>query len=290
MHKRMILMSALIVLGVLGAILPVAPAQSAVQEYVETELRAERSPQGTPQTVILEKVVTSTGRVLSRSRTVSEKPRIRTMAESPVVCAHEGHREGFVKHDGREALDQGRNDFRHYFFFPYSVDNARLSDGGRSQQQWLICAAGGADSDHGSRTVMAGPGVYFKDRNQTYKLGHAWREGRTPASYSIDLGFEVPTKYVNVKAGISQTPTSALRGLPRPPFDSDVDAYARNGANGWWEADCAPDCVGTGGSNGWQGSVVEGLWEFPQDKPVTVDSFVLTGFHKHFCSNPFGCR
>ncbi|MGH9034872.1 MAG: hypothetical protein ACRD0O_03845, partial [Acidimicrobiia bacterium] len=266
MQKRMILVSVVSLAGLLGLIVPASPAEGAVQEYVETELRAERGPGGTLQTVVLEKVVTAGGKVLSQSMRTSENSRFRPMAESPIACVHDGHRAGFIQHDRREALERGRNDFRHYLFFPYSADNARRSvTTGVVQQQWLICGTGGADSNNGSRTVVSGPGIYFKDANATYKLGHAWREGRTPATYSINLGFEVPTDAVTVKAGITQTPTSVLRGSPRPPFDSDLDAFARNGANGWWEADCAPDCAGTGGSNGYQGSVVEGLWEFSQN-------------------------
>ena len=38
------------------------------------------------------------------------------------------------------------------------------------------------------------------------------------------------------------------------------------------------------------GSLVEGLWQFPQDKPVSEDDFAMTGFFMHRCSNPFGCR
>lgn len=289
MHRRMFLGSALTVFAVVGLAGPAVSSEGAV-EYVETEVRAERSPDGRPQTLVIEKVVSASGKVLRSTTTVSENARFRAMAKSPFACAHEGHREGFRRHDPKEAIRKGKNDFMHFLFFPYSVDNARRSSTtGQVQRQWLICGAGGADSNNGSRTVMSGPGVYFRDQHRTYKLGHAWREGKTPASYSVNLGFEVPTKLVTVKGGISQNPTSALRGSPRPPFKSEVDAFARNGANGWWEADCAPDCVGTGGSNGYQGSVVEGLWEFPQSRSITVDSFEMVGFHKHFCSNPFGC-
>ena len=137
---------------------------------------------------------------------------------------------------------------------------------------------------------MTGPGIAFRDGGTTYKLGQIWKEGKTPASYSLNLGFEVPTDAVTIKAGITQTPTASLRGSPRPPWNSDVDAFSRNGANGWWEDSCAPNCTGTGGSSNWQGSVVEGLWEFPQDRPVSEDDFALSGFFMHRCANPFGCR
>lgn len=290
MRPRMILVSVSTAVMTFGVVSPAFSAEGGGQEYVETELQVQRSPQGVRQTVIVEKVMSAAGKVLRRSRTTTENPRIRTMGTSPFACAHEGHRAGFREHDREDVVHRGKNDFRHFQFFPYSVENARISDSGAPQKQWLVCGTGGADANNGSRTVISGPGIYFRDPDTTYKRGHAWKEGKTPASYSINLGFEVPTDYVTVKAGITQTPTSALRGSPRPPFDSDNDRFARNGATGWWEADCAPDCVGTGGSNGYQGSVVEGLWEFPQNKPVSTDSFALSGFHRHFCSNPFGCR
>ncbi|HVW32945.1 MAG TPA: hypothetical protein VHL53_10435, partial [Acidimicrobiia bacterium] len=112
--------------------------------------------------------------------------------------------------------------------------------------------------------MMSGPGVAFRDPGHTYKLGQRWREGKTPADYTLNLGFEVPTDLVTIKAGISQTPTASLKGSPRPPFKaSDLDAFSRNGANGWWEDSCAPNCAGTGGSNSYQGSVVQALFEFP---------------------------
>ena len=291
MRRRMILVTTVALASLVVLVPPAMPAEGRVQEYVETELRAVRSPAGSPQTLVIEKAVNAAGEVL-RSRTMTlDNAAQRPMAGSPFGCAHEGHRAGFRPHDPEDAIRRGKNDFAHFLFFPYSVDNARKSvTTGQIQQQWLICAGGGADSNNGSRTVMSGPGVYFPDEHHTAKLGHAWREGKTPGSYSVNLGFEVPVKAVTVKGGITQTPTSALRGSPRPPFGSDLDRFARNGANGWWEADCAPDCVGTGGSNGYQGSVVEGLFEFPQDRPIDVRSFALAGFHKHFCSNPFGCR
>ncbi|MGH9038815.1 MAG: hypothetical protein ACRDZ3_01135 [Acidimicrobiia bacterium] len=289
MRPRMILVSVITAVVTFGVVSPALSAEGGAQEYVETELQAQRSPDGVRQTVVVEKVVSAAGRVLRRSRTTIDNPRVRTMADSPFACVHEGHRAGLTQHDPEVVSRRGRNDFAQFYFFPYSVDDARRGRDGQRHQQWVICATGGADANNGSRTVMAGPGIYFRDAGHTYKLGQVWKEGKTPASYSLNLGFEVPTDYVTVKAGMTQTPTSSLRGSPRPPFDSDAEAYTANGASGWWEADCAPDCVGTGGSNGYQGSVVEGLWEFPQSKAVSPQSFLFAGFHKHRCANPFGC-
>lgn len=293
MRRRTILslITAALVIG--PAVVSTLPAASAgpVTEYVESEYQVAHAPDGTPQTIVTENTVTATGELLKTTTTVSDNPRFRAAAESPFACAHTGHRSGFTQRDRREAIYKGRNDFAQFFFFPYSVDNARVSSTtGMVQKQWLICSTGGADADNGSRTVISGPGIAFKDGGATYKIGQIWKEGKTPGSYSVSLGFEVPTEAVKISGGITQTPTSALRGSPRPPFKSKIDAFSRNGSNGWWEADCAPDCVGTGGSNGFQGSVAEGLWEFPQGKPISENDFAMSGFHKHFCSNPFGCR
>ena len=156
-------------------------------------------------------------------------------------------------------------------------------------RQWLVCATGGADANNGSRTTVSGPGMAYRDRDSTFKIGQVWKEGRTPANYTLSLGFEVGGPRVKVNGAIQQTPNNSLKGSPRPPFDSDMDAFSRNGVHGWWEHACVPRCGGASGSADFQGSVAEGLWEFPQGKPVSVDDFAMSGFTRHFCANPFGC-
>ena len=287
MHRRTILVAAFSAAAILFPALSASAAN--VTEYVEEELQVAQGPDGSPQTQVIERVVTVTGQVLRTSTSMSENPRFSAKAESPYACAHDGYRSGFNQYKTEETLYRGKNDFVQFLFFPYSLDNARRMANGRWEKQWLVCATGGADANNGSRTVMSGPGIAYRDSGATYKIGQTWKEGRTPGTYSINLGFEVPTEFVTVKAGLTQTPTSSLKGSPRPPWNSDMDKLSRNGANGWWEADCAPDCVGTGGSSNFQGSVVEALFQFPQDKPVGVYDFAMKGFHKHFCSNPFGC-
>jgi hypothetical protein len=260
-------------------------------ELIQDELRVAHASDGTPQTIVISKVVNASGQVLRSTSETIANPAIRAEEATSFPCLSEGGRPGFIAHDRKEAYRKTHNDLAQFHFFPYTADNARKdSRTGQPRKQWLICGTGGADANNGSRTVMTGPGVAFRDADATHKLGQVWKEGKTPASYSVNLGFEVPTDAVTIKAGITQTPTASLRGSPRPPFNSDVDAFSRNGANGWWEDSCAPDCAGTGGSSNYQGSVVEGLWEFPQNRPVTEDEFVMTGFFMHRCSNPFGCR
>jgi hypothetical protein len=260
-------------------------------ELIQDELRVAHAPDGTPQTIVISRVVNPAGEVLRTNTETINNPQIRAQDTTTFPCLSEGNRAGFVAHGTREALHKTRNDMAQFLFFPYSVDKARRDPaGGFVSKQWLICGTGGADANNGSRTVMTGPGIAFRDPNATYRIGQIWKEGRTPANYTVNLGFEVPTNVVNIKAGISQTPTASLRGSPRPPWNSDLDAFSRNGANGWWEDSCAPNCAGTGGSSNYQGSLVEGLWQFPQDKPVSDDDFAMTGFFMHRCSNPFGCH
>lgn len=188
----------------------------------------------------------------------------------------------------REAIHQGKNDFFQFQFFPYSVDRARRDLSGGITQQWLICGVGGADGNNGSRVTLSGPGLFYRDGAATYRKGQNWKEGSTPASYSISLGFEVGEK-IKVSGGIQQTPHHSLKGSPRPPFESELDAFSRNGANGWWEHACRPRCTRFGGSGDFQGSVAEALWEFPQSKPIGVENFAMSGFTRHHCANPVGC-
>lgn len=175
-------------------------------------------------------------------------------------------------------------------FFPYSMGSARFDQvTNRWTQQWLFCTTGGIDSNNGSRLVISGPGVAYGDPKATWKIGQIWKEGSTPANYNVSMGFQTEGP-VKVNGGVQQTPTSALKGSPRPPFKHELDVFSRNAANGWWEASCAPDCIGTGGSTNFQGSVVEALWEFPQSRSVMVSDFAMSGWKKTFCANPSGCR
>jgi len=275
-----------------ATVLTVQPAQAdSPDELIQDELRVAHAPDGTPQTVVTSRVVNAAGDVISSTTETLNNPPFRAQ-QADFPCMSEGQRQGFTTRDVKHLVQHTHNDHAEFSFFPFTADNVRMSNlTGKPQKQWLICATGGADANNGSRTVMTGPGIAYRDSGATYKLGQIWREGKTPASYSLDLGFEVPTDVVNVKAGISQTPTASVRGSMRPPFkNSDADAFSRNGANGWWEDSCAPDCAGTGGSSNFQGSVVEALYEFPQARAVGIDDFALTGFFMHRCANPFGCR
>ena len=161
-------------------------------------------------------------------------------------------------------------------------------------QQWLVCGVGGADTNNGSKLTKAGPGIAFKDADSTWKLGQIWQEGQTPANYTVSLGFQTEGP-VKISGGITQTPHHELKGSPRPPqHDKEMDRLARNGANGWWEHACEPGCGGNGspaGSSDYQGSVVEGLWEFPNGRPVSSDDFLMKIYWTHHCGSFTGiCR
>lgn len=281
--------------AVISLVAPAAATEAPVT-HVQTVYEAVQvaRPDGTyaSRTVATETVVTgkAKSKVLSQRTMSWDNPRFRTMAAGNFFCAGEGHRTGFRQHEVREAINQGKNDFVHFLFFPFSLNGARIDANNRYRQQWLICAAGGADSDNGSRLELSGPGVAYRNAEVTTKIGHMWREGRTPHDYEINLGFEVSRDPVTVKAGITQKPHDSLKGSPVGPFNADVRKYKRNAANGWWEADCwKNECVGTGGSSDYQGSTVEGLYEFPDWAPVTPNDFAYVGWVEHFCSNPFGC-
>ena len=237
----------------------------------------------------VDRVVDATGRVLSESRSTADNPRVRAaQSGSSFPCVSDAQRPGLTAHQPLEAEYHGKNDFAQFLFFPYSQDSARTDEYGRWRQQWLICGVGGADGNNGSRMIIAGPGVFYRDGTTTWKLGQIWKEGSTPPSYTINLGFETQAP-VKISGGISQTPVKSLKGSPRPPFDSPMDAYSRNGTNGWWDANCTGYCGKAEGSADYQGSVTQGLWEFPQGSQVDVWDFEYRGFFEHYCANPNGC-
>lgn len=273
-----------------------ADGEPLIDRYTETVFQVDTTaPDSSPRTLVAEQVVDRHGEPVSTAsytlETAAEKANTIRPLASPFACRAEGHRAGFTQHPMKEVYQGGknRNDFVQFQFFPYSQGNARVDHTRRHTQQWLFCATGGIDSDNGSRLVISGPGVAYGDAKKTWKLGQVWKEGSTPANYSVSMGFETEGP-VKVNGGVQQTPTSALKGSPRPPFKNKLDVFSRNGVNGWWAASCAPDCTGTGGSTNFQGSVVEGLWEFPQSMSVMVSDFMMAGWKKTFCANPFGCR
>ena len=293
MSRRSRVAASLVALASTALLAPSATASTAGDQPGESvESSATALPGGTTQ--VTNTVLDAAGRVVSSTtQTVTNGSFRAASAEGAFTCVSEGHRAGFTAHHRHEALYRGRNDFAQALFFPYSQQQARRTDRGLTQQ-WLVCGVGGADTNNGSKLTKAGPGIAFKDADSSWKLGQTWREGATPANYTVSLGFQTEGP-VKVSGGITQTPHHHLKGSPRPPHrDKEMDRLARNGANGWWEHACEPGCGGNGspaGSSDYQGSVVEGLWEFPDGKPVSPDNFLTKVYWSHHCGSFTGiCR
>ena len=96
---------------------------------------------------------------------------------------------------------------------------------------------------------------------------------------------------MNVSGGISQNPSNSLKGSVVPPYSHWMEDYHENAANAWWEEGCRPWCRRWNGNADYQGSVAQGLWEFPQDAKATVleRSFWVVPYYEHFCGDPSGC-
>lgn len=241
-----------------------------------------------------EVVVNAVGDIIDRLP-FTAKPLDRPLAASiaNVPCVHDNDREGFTAYlPPAEYPVNKRNEKGSFKFHLYSVDGARSNQVGQPTVQFLMCGAGGVDAENGSRLTISGPGMAFNDSQGSNILGHTWKEGKTPEDYTISLGFEVPVRGVTVKGSIQQTPGNYLKGSVVPPYHyGDWADFHRNAVNAWWEDGCRPHCTRFGGSNGYQGSVGEGLWEFPQsDKNFALSrGFRFAGYLEHFCANPFGC-
>lgn len=176
------------------------------------ESSATALPGGT--TLVSHTVLDAAGRVVSETTKTVSNPAIRAASAGGFTCVSEGHRAGFTAHQRREALHRGSNDFAQALFFPYSLGGARTLETGLTQQ-WLVCAVGGADANNGSKLTKAGPGIAFKDADRSWRLGHVWKEGATPANYTVSLGFQTEGP-VKITGGITQTPHHQLKGFPPP--------------------------------------------------------------------------
>ena len=260
-----------------------------VDRYTQLSYELE-GPSGTPTALKVQKtVVDAKGHVLGRSSyqtAATEGRKVAAMQAAPFACLNDRDREGFQRHSHWEMLDRGGNEFVHFMYFPYSQGDAQIV-GGQKTQQWLICSTGGVDAQNGSRISVSGPVVAFKSEDTTYKIGQAWREGKTPADHTVTLGFQVGHGPVKVNGSIQQTPTQKLKGSPLAMFNDN--RFGRNQAAGWWEHGCRPVCRRWNGSADFQGSVTEALFEFPQGMPVKSSDFYYSASVEHFCSNPFGC-
>ncbi len=293
MRRRHLASAALVLLVAFGLTLPASADQPSVDadlvdRYSQVVYELDASGRSQVFMKVEETVVDAKGQALSTStyhKPVANQP-FEAKQAAPFTCLNDRNRDGFQRHEPWEMVDQRRNEFVHFQYFPYSQRGARVQ-GGRPSQQWLVCATGGADAQNGSRISVSGPTVADRDQTQTYKIGQVWREGKTPADHTVTLGFQAGKEPVQVNGSIQQTPTEKLKGSPLAPFNDN--RFGRNQAAGWWEHGCRPTCRRWNGSADFQGSVVEALFEFPDAMPVDASHFYYSSSVEHFCGNPFGC-
>ena len=218
---------------------------------------------------------------------------IRPLGMPAAACVHDSKRSGFTPYT--PPIDYPINDKNEkgsFKYHLYSQDDARRNQYNAPTVQFLGCGVGGVDGENGSRIRISGPGMAFNDANGSNVIGTRWREGKTPEDYSIELGFEVPVRGVTVKGSIQQHPRNSLKGSVLPPHkQKEMEQLHRNAVNAWWEDGCRPYCTRWGGSNNYQGSVGEGLWEFPQwyKHDALTRGWKMIPYVEHHCSNPFGC-
>lgn len=286
--------------AMLAAVLPAEAGSDIVDRYHQLDAtgHVKLTPDG--RTIVgdivgTEVIVNTAGDVIDRlpfraKANASDQVMAQSMTDAP--CVHDTNREGFTAYlpPMTYPIDK-KNEKGLFRYHIYSQDNARANAYGDPTVQFLGCSVGGVDADNGSRIIVSGPGLAFSDPERSYVLGTKWREGKTPEDYSVTLGFEVPVRAVKITGSITQNPSNYLKGSVVPPYDHFMKDFHENATNAWWEDGCKPRCTRFGGSNNYQGSVAEGLWEFPQAaKGIVLDlGFEYAAYMQHFCSNPFGC-
>jgi hypothetical protein len=282
------------------AVAPATADSDAVDRYYQLQATGvvTLTPEGLTHTSDIagsEVVVNALGEVVDRvpfRAKVSDRPLGQSIAQVP--CVHDTkNREGFTAYlpPAVYSIDN-KNEKGSFSFNLYSQDHARENQFHQPTVQILSCAAGGVDAENGSRITISGPGMAFNDARTPRILGRNWREGETPKDYSISLGFQVPRDAVTITGGIQQNPSNSLKGSVVPPYGyGDMEQYHLNAVNAWWEEGCRPHCRRWNGSADYQGSVGEGLWEFPQayKSEALSRGFKIAGYMEHFCGNPFGC-
>ncbi|MGQ0464556.1 MAG: hypothetical protein ACT4QG_04465 [Sporichthyaceae bacterium] len=192
------------------------------------------------------------------------------------------HFTAFTPAEAFLADDKGKTQALFYAYRQKRAREVAQADGGSYEStQFEICGVGGSDTEGGSRLRRAGVGIAYADPSATYKIGQEWKEGETPANYTMDLAFSVPLKAMEISGGISQTPTHKLTGSIGTPFKTDVDVYARNAVNAWWQDSCISAWTGCRhwhGSKDFHGAVAHSLFEFTPQKAKTVE---VGGFQLH---------
>jgi len=183
-----------------------------------------------------------------------------------------------------------KNGVVHYQYHPYMLHRARYR-GHSETNQVEVCSTGGGNLRGNSRIFQVGTGMAADDATQFLKIGQAWQSGSTPKDYSLSLGFQVAPKEspVSISASITQTPTDKLMGSIIGPFKSFMDRYARNAVNAWWQDACVDSWHGChfswNGSANFQGTIAQGLWEYPVSQMPSAIWFRFTPYLRSGCAH-----
>jgi|GEM_PF-1277249 len=208
-------------------------------------------------------------------------------------CVLEGGSRRLVIFPVDNRILSGRAGFVHFQYHPYMLLNARRFNSGE-RNQVEVCTTGGGNLRGGWRLLQVGTGMAVSDPNQTLKIGQKWQTGSTPKDYSLSLGFQVAPKDspISVSASLTQTPTDKLMGSMLGPVRSNVDNYPQNAVQAWWQDSCVDSWHGChfrwNGSANFQGSLAQGLWEYPADRMPSLIPMYFAAYAKPLCVHSFG--
>lgn len=283
----------------LAAGIALAPAASAQTEKESLDLSGLFTDQVVTGTLVLDGGVGKLVNLSSITQVVDELGR--SIGSPRTVALRSGTGNGKLANYSCLPKTKGNKNFKAYapaeafvaddkgkiqaMFYTYRQKRARdvagSTGGAYESTQFEICGVGGSDTAGGSRLRRAGVGIAYADPSATYKIGQAWKEGETPANYTLDMAFKVAHKGVEIGGGITQTPTNKLTGSISTPFATDFDVYARNAVNAWWQDSCVGawhGCRHMHGSKDFHGAVAQSLFEFTPQKAKTVET---GGFQLH---------
>jgi hypothetical protein len=186
---------------------------------------------------------------------------------------------------------QGKAGVVQFFYHPYVLYGARKIRQYGETNQFEVCTTGGGALRGGSRLYKVGTGMALADVSQTRKIGQIWQSGSTPKDYSLSMGFQVAPKKspISINASISQTPTDKLMGSIIGPYKTMVDDYTANAVNAWWQDECVDSWKGChfswNGSANFQGTIAQGLWEYPADSMPSTVRFYFMPFVDRSCNH-----
>ncbi|MGQ0465708.1 MAG: hypothetical protein ACT4QG_10360 [Sporichthyaceae bacterium] len=279
----------------LAAGIALAPAASAGQDRAEVNLTGLTDDALTGSLLLdgagarlsdltsITQVVDELGRAIGSPRTVALTPNKVAARLGNYSCLPKGNgNKDFHQYNPVQVFRDDAKGRMQGLFHTYRQNNARLlADAREKSTQYEICGVGGAAPED-TRIRRGGIGIHFADPHRDFKIGQAWKTGSTPANYTLDMAFKAAHKGVEIGGGISQSPTNKLLGSISTPFDTPVDAYARNGVNAWWQDSCIGDwkgCQRWNGSKDFHGAVAHGLYEFtPAQADLAATGFKFTVF------------